>query len=133
MRITSIRGSAVMRTSTLKQRWYMKKIYNNIIPFKGFTAMTLWPFIFVRNYETWKFSGETERHEEIHGEQQKEMLIVFFLIWYGIEWFVKLCYYRNRMTAYKNISFEREAYANQHDAAYTDNRKPFAWIRYIKQ
>lgn len=29
----------------------MKKIYNNIIPFKGYTAMCLWPFIFVRNDE----------------------------------------------------------------------------------
>lgn len=110
----------------------MKIICNNIIPFKGFTALTLWPFIFVRNDEAWKFSGETEHHEEIHGEQQKEMLIVFFLIWYGIEWFVKLCYYRNRMTAYKNISFEREAYNNQQNIIYLDQRKPFAWVKHIK-
>lgn len=95
--------------------------------------MTLWPFIFIRNDEAGKFSIQVERHENIHGEQQKEMLIVFFLLWYGIEWFVKFCIYRNRITAYKNVSFECEAYVNQNDAAYTDNRKPFAWIRYIKQ
>ena len=111
----------------------MKKIYNNIIPFKGYTAMCLWPFIFVRNDEAEKFSAQTERHENIHGAQQRELLLVFFLLLYGIEWLVKLCHYRNRITAYKNISFEREAYANQHDVTYTDNRKPFAWIRYIKQ
>lgn len=110
----------------------MKKIYNNIIPFKGFTAMTLWPFIFIRKDETGKFSVQVERHENIHGEQQKEMLLVFFFLWYCIEWIVRFCIYRNRITAYKNISFEREAYGNQHDAAYTDNRKPFAWIKYIK-
>jgi hypothetical protein len=111
----------------------MKKIYNNIIPFKGFTAMTLWPFIFIRNDEAGKFSVQVERHEKIHGCQQKEMLIVPFLLWYGIEWLVKFCYYRNKMTAYKNVSFEREAYAHQSDASYTDNRKLFAWLKYIKQ
>lgn len=111
----------------------MKIVYNNVIPFKGYTAICLWPFIFVRKDEAGKFSVQTERHENIHGAQQKEMLLVFFFLWYCIEWIVRLCIYRNRITAYKNISFEREAYSNQHDAAYTDNRKSFAWIRHIKQ
>ena len=111
----------------------MITVKNNIIPLKGFTAITLWPFIFVRKDEEKYYTDVVERHEYIHGAQQKEMLLVFFLLWYGLEWLVKLMYYRNTITAYKNISFEREAYSNQHDAAYTDNRKPFAWIRYIKQ
>lgn len=111
----------------------MKIVKNNIIPFKGFTAITLWPFIFVRKDEEKYYTDVVARHENIHGEQQKEMLIVFFLLWYGIEWLIKWAYYRNRMTAYKNISFEREAYANQHGVTYTDSRKPFAWIRCIKQ
>ena len=34
--------------------------------------------------------------------------------------------------AYRNISFEREAYSNEKDLSYLDNRKWFAWIRYIK-
>ena len=109
----------------------MKIVKNNIIPFKGFTATTLWPFIFVRKDEEKYYTDVVERHEYIHGEQQKEMLIVFFLLWYGIEWLVKLCYYRNGMTAYKNISFEREAYKNQNDLAYLDERKHFAWTKYI--
>lgn len=110
----------------------MKKIYNSIFPVKGFMAMTLWPFIFIRKDEAGKFSVKVERHENIHGEQQKEMLLVFFFLWYCIEWIMRLCICRNRITAYENVSFEREAYGNQHDAAYTDNRKPFAWIKYIK-
>ena len=109
----------------------MKKIVNNIIPFKGFTAITIWPLIFVRNDNEKYYTDVVERHEYIHGEQQKEMLIVFFLLWYGIEWLIKLCYYRNRMTAYKNISFEREAYKNQNDLAYLDIRKHYAWTKYI--
>lgn len=111
----------------------MKKIYNNIIPFKGFTAMTLWPFVFIRNEYAWTFDTIKERHENIHGRQQIEMLWVLFLLWYGIEWLVKLIYYRNRITAYKNVSFEREAYENQYDITYLDERKPYAWVKYIKK
>lgn len=110
----------------------MKKVYNNIIPLKGYTAMCLWPFIFIRNDEAEKFSVQAERHENIHGAQQREMLLVFFLLWYGIEWIVRLCIYRNRITAYKNISFEREAYSNQEDVCCLDFRVPFSWIKYIK-
>ena len=109
----------------------MIALKNNIIPFKGFTSITLWPIIFVRKDEEKYYTDVVERHEYIHGEQQKEMLIVFFLLWYGIEWLIKLVYYRNRMTAYKNISFEREAYKNQNDLAYLDERKHFAWTKYI--
>ena len=109
----------------------MIALKNNIIPFKGFTALTLWPFVFVRKDEEQNYTHIVEHHETVHGEQQKEMLIVFFLLWYGIEWFVKLCYYRNSMTAYKNISFEREAYKNQNDLAYLDIRKHYAWTKYI--
>lgn len=106
-------------------------VKNNIIPFKGFTAITLWPFIFVRKDEEKHYTDVVEHHEYIHGEQQKEMLIVFFLLWYGIEWLIKWAYYRNANTAYKNISFEREAYKNQNDLAYLDIRKHYAWTKYI--
>ena len=111
----------------------MKKIYNDIIPLDGFTAMTLWPLIFIRNKYAWTFDNIKERHENIHGRQQIEMLWVLFLLWYGLEWLVKFCYYRNRITAYKNISFEREAYENQYDITYLDDRKPYAWVKYIKK
>ena len=73
------------------------------------------------------------RHEEIHIRQQKEMLVIFFLLWYGIEWLLRLIQYRNRMTAYKNISFEREAYDNMSNIGYLDTRKAYSFIKYIKQ
>lgn len=111
----------------------MIKIYNNIIPLKGFTAITFWPLLFIRNDELDNYNETVERHEAIHGEQQKEMLIVPFLLWYCIEWMIKLCYYRNTNTAYKNISFEREAYDHQREIDYMDNRKHFAWLKEIKK
>ena len=130
----------------------MKVIRNNIIPAKGFKAITLLPYIFVRKGAIYRDTDN--RHEHIHGRQQLEMLIVgivlavvlwitgcgwwsllalpLFFYWYGIEYVIKLCYYRNSTTAYKNISFEREAYAHQHELDYLFYRDPFAWFRYIR-
>lgn len=131
----------------------MVKVYNNIIPLKGFVALTMWPLLFIRKAAAWLFDAEDENHENIHGAQQKEMLIVgailavilavcgcgrwslfalpLFLYWYGVEWLIKYCYYRDTDKAYKNGALEREAYANQNDMTYLSHRRPFAWVRYI--
>ena len=132
----------------------MKKIISKHFPFAGYKAMTVWPFIFIRDGMAWAYDERTDRHEHIHGMQQVEMLIVGILIaivlfvvgcrwwsllalpiffyWYGIEYLIRWAYYRNRITAYKNISFEREAYAKEDDVVYLDSRKPFVWVKYIK-
>jgi hypothetical protein len=73
----------------------------------------------------------TIRHESIHIKQQKEMLVIFFFLWYFVEWLIRLIQYRNAMTAYKNISFEREAYCHQAEAGYLEARKPYSFIKYI--
>ena len=109
----------------------MKIIKNNIIPFKGFVAITLWPFIFVRKEYDDLFLPQVLNHENIHGEQQKELFLVLFYVWYGIEYLIKLLQYKNAKTAYKNIGFEREAYSNQNNVAYLDERKPYAFLKYI--
>lgn len=115
----------------------MKKIKTNIIPPKGFAAITLYPFVFVR--KEWAQRTNIEKywnvmqHEEIHGAQQKEMLLIGFYLWYLVEWLVKWAYYMDAVKAYKAISFEREAYANESDATYLYNRSHFAWLEYIKR
>lgn len=95
-------------------------IYNNLIPLKGYIAITLWPFIFARH----ELSETIIRHERIHGAQQKEMLLLPFYLWYGLEYLLRLCQYRN-------ISFEREAYANEHDKNYLASRKHYSWLKYL--
>lgn len=113
----------------------MKIIVNDTLPFNGFAAITIWPFIFVRRDYADKFQGSWHwhtmlRHEAIHGEQQKEMLIIFFYIWYVGEWLIRLFMPGN---AYRNISFEREAYRNDSDAEYLKNRSFFSWFKYIRK
>ena len=107
-----------------------KIIYNRFIPFKGFNAMAAVWVIFARK-GAW-ISDRTIRHESIHIKQQKEMLVIFFFLWYFIEWIVRLIQYRNGTTAYLNISFEREAFCYQNDLTYLDFRKHFSWINFLK-
>lgn len=131
----------------------MIKITSNIIPFNGFVAFTLWPFVFVRKDRQHQYSWKTENHEDIHGEQQKEMYIIgavltltMYLVgcgWYSLiavplffwmywtEWLIKFFIYGNAVAAYYNISFEREAYDNQDTLSYIEYRKPFAWKKYF--
>lgn len=65
----------------------MKIVYNNLIPFKGFAAINLFGILFVRGV---KVSEEMINHEAIHTAQMKEMLYVFFYLWYVVEWIVRL-------------------------------------------
>lgn len=71
-------------------------------------------------------------HENIHLKQQKEMFIVFFYLWYGIEWLVRLIQYKDSHEAYRNISFEREAYNNEYDDEYLSIRNFYEWIHYLR-
>lgn len=110
----------------------MKIIYNSIIPFKGFIAINLFGLLFVRSDKKKKITKKVINHETIHTKQYIEMAYIFFLIWYGIEWLIKLCIYGNAHKAYKNLSFEREANANEANLQYLDTRKHYAWFKYIK-
>lgn len=102
-------------------------IRNNIIPFKGFTAINIFGILFVRKNAV--IDDVTINHESIHTEQMKEMLYVFFYVWYLIEWIIRLFMKGN---AYRNISFEKEAYSNDKISNYITSRKKYIWISYLK-
>ena len=105
----------------------MRIIRNNIIPFQGYRAINLFGILFARINA--RIDDRILRHEAIHTAQIKDMFYVFFYIWYLIEWFIRLPF----GNAYRNISFEREAYANQDDLSYLKNRKRFDFAKYIKK
>ena len=107
----------------------MKVIYNIILPFRGYTAMTVWPWIFVRKGR--RITTTLMTHERLHGEQQKEMLLVGFFLWYVIEYLIRLLLAFSHRKAYRGVSFEKEAYENQCDLAYLYSRKRYAWLRYV--
>jgi hypothetical protein len=106
----------------------MKIIENKFIPFKGYSAMMLFGFLFTRDKR--KVTERTIRHESIHARQMWELLVVDFYVWYFVEWMIRLFMKGN---AYRNISFEREAYTNQDDTEYLKTRRLFAFFKYIKR
>ena len=107
----------------------MKIVKNKIIPFKGYLAINLFGVLFVRSDAKRELNEYDINHETIHTEQMKYMLYVFFYIWYGIEWLIKLFVYLNGHKAYRNISFEKEAYEHQGDKDYLKSRKHYAQWR----
>ena len=105
----------------------MKIIRKNYIPFQGYKAINLFGILFVRGNA--RINDRTIRHETIHSAQMKEMLYIFFYLWYVVEWVIRLFMEGN---AYRNISFENEAYTNEDNIIYLESRKRFAWIKYLK-
>lgn len=108
----------------------MKIVYNRIIPFgKKFLAINLFGILFAKG----KCGAVTINHEKIHTAQMRELAFIFFYIFYLIEWGIRIVRYRNNFTAYKNISFEREAYANQSNTSYLKQRRRYAFLRYLRK
>lgn len=99
-------------------------------------GMSLFPFVVLRekflHNPQYKITNEMLiKHETIHFKQQVELMVIPFYILYFLEYLIKLIIYGDSATAYKNISFEREAFQNEMDLDYLEYRKPFSWFKYI--
>lgn len=67
----------------------------------------------------------------IHIRQQLELLIFPFYIIYLINYLVNLFIYFKHDTAYRNIVFEKEAYAKEKDLLYLSQRQLGEWLTYF--
>ncbi len=101
-----------------------------IILAKNVIAMAMWPFIILGSRELLD-NKRLINHEKIHFRQQLELLLVFFYIWYIIEFLIYLYKYKDAIKAYENISFEKEAYGNENDYSYLKNRNIWSFLNYI--
>lgn len=97
---------------------------------RGFRGLTFFPFVFIASKSD-KLNKVFINHERIHLRQQLELMIVPFYIWYGIEFGIRLLQYKNRRKAYYNISFEREAYANEKDFDYLATRPFWRFLYFL--
>ncbi|WP_225036838.1 hypothetical protein [Winogradskyella sp. SM1960] len=100
-----------------------------IVP-KGYIGITLFPFVFLKSKDL-KGDKVLLNHEKIHLRQQLELLIIPFYVVYMFEFLMRLIQYRNWHIAYKNVSFEREAYANEKDFEYLGSRPFFKFRTYF--
>ena len=127
----------------------MKVIYNRFIPFKGFYAITIIKWIFIR--EEYKYLDGSRiynkmiNHESIHEQQILDFTpkifpkwlrytigsICFYLL-YGLEWLFKLipCLIKNK-SAYRSLCAEQEAFKNEVDSNYINKRENLAWLKKI--
>tara|TARA_R110002049_G_scaffold71370_1_gene183903 strand:- start:68437 stop:68631 length:195 start_codon:yes stop_codon:yes gene_type:complete len=60
------------------------------------------------------------------------MGIVPFYIWYVLEFLVRLFQYKKWEIAYQNISFEREAFANESNLNYLKQRSFWQFLKYLR-
>lgn len=107
----------------------MEIIRNNIIPPSGFKYVNLFGFLFTHKNTIVSFRDIN--HEEIHTAQMKELLYIPFYIIYLFEWIFRVLFTKDAFSnnAYKHISFEVEAYENEMNVTYLNNRKHFAQWR----
>ena len=104
------------------------KFCNAVSWFIPVGAITIYPFIICND----KSDEVMINHESIHLQQQKEMLFVFFWIFYLGHWVYNLVTFYSSfkkhnadyfMTAYQRIFLEVEAYRNEDDMCYLKTRK----------
>lgn len=97
---------------------------------KGFSGFTFYPFVFLADAAD-KDNPVFINHERIHLRQQLELLLVFFYVWYVLEYLFRLLQLRDRKKAYYSISFEREAYENEKDPDYLKRRPFWKFLKYL--
>ena len=91
-------------------------------------AFSAGPFVVCRE----ELSEKTITHETIHFFQQVEMLFIFQWILYGLFYVIGRFTKGSWKAAYYGNPFEVEAYANDLDPDYLEERKFWAWTSYVK-
>lgn len=131
-------------------------IKNKFIPFGDYILMNIYGVILFSKLNI--IPTVKLNHEKIHSRQILEcaivtslILLIFiilfniscwwfiaslssFYIWYGLEYLIiRIFGHKDKQTdRYHEVSFEEEAYNNQSNLDYLNNRKLFNWIKYIK-
>lgn len=100
-----------------------------LIP-KGYIGLTVFPFIIIRDKKK-KNLEVLINHEKIHIRQQLELLVIPFFVWYGMEFLIRWIQFKDKSEAYRNISFEREAYLNEKDPNYLKQRSFYKFLSHI--
>lgn len=99
-----------------------------LIP-KGYRGLAVFPFIFVK-YALDKENKVFVNHERIHLRQQLELLVIPFFVLYFLEFLVRFIQYKNWDLAYRNVSFEREAYSKEKDLSYLKQRSFWSFLKF---
>ena len=97
---------------------------------RGFRGLTFFPFVFLMNKED-ALDKVFVNHEKIHLRQQIELLVLPFYVWYVMEFLIRWIMTKDKNVAYRNISFEKEAYTNEKDLNYLKSRSFWKFLNYF--
>ena len=97
---------------------------------KGYQGVTVFPFVILKE-KLQKDDLVLINHEKIHLRQQSELLVLPFFVWYFVEFMIRWFVYKDRNKAYRNVSFEREAYAYESDLGYLKTNSFWSFIRFL--
>jgi len=109
----------------------VSKFWTQLLSLGKANAITIFPFIFLKN-KALKRNAILIQHERIHIRQAVELLVIFFYIWYLLEFCIHYIRLRDFYRAYRQISFEQEAYAKEAEMDYLKKRKRFSFWAYLK-
>lgn len=115
----------------IKKRWNEFFILSDSSSIAGIVILG---FVFLKrsaaSYSPYKLF-ELLNHERIHVKQWIETGFIIFPIWYLVEYVVRRFQYGSWDKAYYNISFEREAFAEEGNHYYLSERKFWSFINYL--
>ena len=107
------------------------RYFRLVIPMLPVTAMALFPFVLFDRHD--RASDQILlRHEQIHLQQQIELLVLPFYLMYAYYYLKGRFKGNSAKAAYRAIPFEREAYLHEASSDYLNSRCRFAWMKYRK-
>jgi hypothetical protein len=105
-------------------------IYTEKRLFKYYTGFSFFIFVWISKLEP--FPQRLVRHEKIHFYQQLELFFFFHWMLYGAFYLISRLNGQGHYIAYRYNPFELEAYGNDLNESYLQERKIFSWVRYVK-
>ena len=96
----------------------MKIVYNTWFPFGNYHTLNFFGILFTKRKQ---LPESTITHESIHTAQMKEMLWLFFYLWYGVEYLLIRLFHKKRHQVYRQDTFEKAFQADRrlaHDINY---------------
>lgn len=104
-------------------------IHTRHFPFGSYTTINLFGILFTKNKN---LSKRTINHERIHTKQMKEMLFIFFYLWYAFEYIIIRLFHSKQNDTYHDVSLEEEAHNNDDNQDYIYLREHYVWLKYIR-
>lgn len=107
------------------------RIYTRRKIFNYYTGLSFFIFIWIMRQP--HDQRQLVRHEKIHFWQQVEMLFVFHWLLYALFYLLGRVSGQCHYVAYRYNPFELEAFTHDREEDYLSRRKPFAWVRYVRE